>query len=53
MEEKYVLMIREYSGNSHMFWKEGRAGYTANIEEAHQFTMEEAIKTNKAQHAKS
>ena len=28
-----------------IFWREGKAGYTSNIDKAHQFTYEEAVKT--------
>lgn len=41
---KYYLQdSRSYSGNSVIWWREGRGGYTTDIGEAHIFTFEEAI----------
>jgi tagatose-1,6-bisphosphate aldolase non-catalytic subunit AgaZ/GatZ len=45
MEEKYYVIQSGWSGDSMMFWREGRAGYTSNFEKVHKFTLDEAMKT--------
>jgi hypothetical protein len=39
----YYLQVRGYAGNSLLWWKNGRHGYTADIKQAHVFTKEEAF----------
>lgn len=47
-EEKYFLQdSRQVVGNDLLFWRQGRAGYTTNIDEAHVFTLEEALSHRK------
>jgi tagatose-1,6-bisphosphate aldolase non-catalytic subunit AgaZ/GatZ len=48
MEEKYYVIQSGWSGNSMMFWREGRAGYTSNFEKVHKFSLEEAIRTSRS-----
>lgn len=40
----YVIM-NGWVGNCMCFWRKGKAGYTINFDDAHQFTLEEATKT--------
>jgi hypothetical protein len=43
-EKKYYLQdSRQVVGNFLLFWKKDCRGYTTNIEEAHEFTLEEAL----------
>jgi hypothetical protein len=44
-EPKYLIWNRQYVGNCLLFWREGKAGYTTNIDLAHKFTYEEAVRT--------
>jgi hypothetical protein len=41
---EYLLWNGQYVGNSLLFWREGKAGYTTDISKAHRFTFEEASK---------
>lgn len=43
-EETYLVWTKEYVGNSLLFWREGKAGYTTDIDKAHRFTYKEALK---------
>jgi hypothetical protein len=44
MTQKYYLQdSRQYVGNDMLFWRKGRSGYTTNLDEAHEFTLEEAL----------
>lgn len=45
MEEKYYVIQSGWSGDSMMFWREGRSGYTSNFDKVHKFTLEEAKRT--------
>lgn len=38
----YYLQTRGHVGNSYLWWKEGKHGYTIDIQQAHVFTKEEA-----------
>ncbi len=40
---KYLMWAGQYVGNSLLFWREGKAGYTTDIDKAHQFELEEAL----------
>lgn len=43
-DAKYFLQdSRQYVGNDMLFWRKGRAGYTTNIDDAHEFTLKEAL----------
>ncbi len=42
-DEYYVQNSRQYVGNDILWWRKGWNGYTCNIEEAHVFTIAEAI----------
>lgn len=44
-KKKYLVWSRAYVGNSLVFWREGKAGYTTDIDKAHKFTYEKAIET--------
>ena len=52
IEEKYILQNTEQShdGGHAVFWKKGDIAYTANLNEAKQFTLEEAEKTAGSSH---
>jgi hypothetical protein len=41
-EKKYFIWCGKYVGNSLLFWREGRSGYTTDITKAHLFSLEEA-----------
>jgi len=41
----YLIWNRTYVGNSLVFWREGKAGYTTDIDKAHKFTHEQALST--------
>lgn len=41
-DKPYFIWNGQYIGNSLVFWRKGKSGYTTNIEEAQQFTLEEA-----------
>lgn len=41
-EPLYYLQTRGYVGNSLMWWKKGKHGYTTDVRRAHVFTREEA-----------
>lgn len=44
MEQKYYLQdSRQIVGNDMLFWKLKGAGYTTNLDEAEQYTLEEAL----------
>lgn len=43
-EESYLVWTKNYVGNSLIFWRQGRAGYTTDMDKAHRFTYEEAKK---------
>lgn len=44
MSDKYYLQdSRQVVGNYLLFWRKGRAGYTTDIDEAMEFTLEEAL----------
>lgn len=44
MERKYYLQdSRSVVGNFLLFWKKDHRGYTTDIDEAHEFTLEEAL----------
>jgi hypothetical protein len=42
-KELFYLQVRGYTGNSLLWWREGRHGYTNDIRKAHVFTKEEAF----------
>jgi len=42
-EELYYLQVRGYAGNSLLWWRQGRHGYTTDIKQAHVFTRAEAF----------
>ena len=44
IEETYLVWSKQYVGNSLLFWREGKAGYTTDINKAHHFTYEDALK---------
>lgn len=39
----YYLQVKGHSGNSLLWWKDGRHGYTCDIQQAHVFTKKEAF----------
>lgn len=41
--EEYYLQVRGYAGNSLLWWRKGRCGYTADIKQAEVFTREAAF----------
>lgn len=41
-ETKYLMWSGNYVGNSLLFWRQGKAGYTTDIDKAHQFDFDEA-----------
>jgi hypothetical protein len=41
---KYFMWSGDYVGNSLLFWRQGQAGYTTDLDKAHQFEYEEALK---------
>lgn len=41
--ETYLVWNGQYVGNSLLFWREGKAGYTTDIAKAHHFSYEEAL----------
>lgn len=43
-DQKYLMWAGQYVGNSLIFWREGKAGYTTNIDKAHRFDYQEALK---------
>lgn len=40
---KYLMWANKYVGNSLLFWREGKSGYTTDVNKSHQFTYEEAL----------
>ena len=48
--DKYLMWTGDYVGNSLLFWRQGKAGYTTDIEKAHQFDFDEAIKIQSNTH---
>lgn len=42
-DKPYLIWNGTYSGNSLIFWRKGKAGYTADIDQSHKFTLEEAM----------
>lgn len=42
-DELYYLQVKGYCGNSLLWWKKDRHGYTCDIQQAHVFTREEAF----------
>lgn len=45
VEEQFYVIHNSWSGDAMVFWREGRAGYTADWERVHKFTLEEAQNT--------
>lgn len=41
-EDEYYLQTRGHCGNSLMWWKKGKHGYTTDVRRAHVFTKAEA-----------
>lgn len=39
----YYLQVHGYSGNSLLWWKKGRCGYTTDVRNAEVFTREQAF----------
>lgn len=39
----YYLQCRAYCGNSLLWWRQGRHGYTCDVRQAHVFTKDEAF----------
>ena len=50
--KKYVILTGGFIGDSHLFWRKGKAGYTSDINQAHLFTKEESESLNKSQHGR-
>lgn len=46
-QQLYYMQVRGYSGNSLLWWKKGRHGYTEDIQQAHVFTHDEAMRQHK------
>lgn len=42
-DQLYYLQVRGFAGNSLIWWRKGRCGYTADIQQAHVFTEAEAF----------
>jgi len=42
-DDLYYLQVKGFSGNSLLWWRQGRHGYTADIRQAHVFTKAEAF----------
>jgi hypothetical protein len=42
-KQKYLMWAGNYVGNSLLFWRQGKEGYTTDIDQAHQFELEEAL----------
>jgi hypothetical protein len=42
--DEYYLQVKGFSGNSLLWWKKDRHGYTTNISQAHVFTKDEAYR---------
>jgi hypothetical protein len=42
-DQLYYLQVRGYCGNSVLWWRKGRCGYTSDIQAAHVFTKDEAF----------
>tara|TARA_R110002020_G_scaffold475112_1_gene708598 strand:+ start:1027 stop:1362 length:336 start_codon:yes stop_codon:yes gene_type:complete len=45
--DKYYLWSGSYVGNSLLFWRQGKAGYTTDLDKAHQFYFDEALEIQK------
>ena len=42
-QDLYYLQTKGYSGDSYLWWRLGKHGYTADIKQAHVFTKAEAF----------
>lgn len=42
-EDLYYMQVKGYCGNSLLWWKHGRHGYTCDIKQAHVFNYDEAM----------
>lgn len=45
MEDQFYVIQSGWVGNSMLFWRNGRAGYTTDFDSVHKFTLEEAQRT--------
>lgn len=45
-EPKYLMWSGNYVGDSMLFWREGKSGYTTDIDKAHKFDLEDALHQN-------
>lgn len=41
------MQVKGYSGNSLLWWRKGKSGYTCDIQQAHVFTHDEAMRQHR------
>lgn len=46
-DELYYMQAVGHCGNSLLWWKKGRCGYTCDIQQAHVFTRDEALRQHR------
>lgn len=51
--QKYLMWSGRYVGNSLLFWREGKTGYTTDIDKAHRFNSDEALRIQKGSHGEA
>jgi hypothetical protein len=46
-DDLYYMQVKGYCGNSLLWWREGKHGYTPDIKQAHVWTKEDAFAQHK------
>ncbi|WP_439473809.1 hypothetical protein [Algoriphagus formosus] len=50
MGRQFYIWTGDYVGNSLLFWRKGKAGYTTDINQAHVFNYAEALQIQESTH---